>query len=87
MYLEEILGIDRSATKTYIKATLLDRSRANGGSLSTSLADRWANKIKQGKFDRQMVIELARVIGYSDPTGERAARNADRARCSRIAPH
>lgn len=81
MYLEEILGVDRSATKTLIKATLLDRARANGGSLSTSPADRWANKIKQGKFDRQMVIELAHahVIGYSDPTGERATRNADRA--------
>lgn len=79
MYLEEILGIDRSATKTYIKATLLDKARANGGSLSTSLADRWANKIKQGKFDKQMLMDLARVIGYSDPTGERAARNADRA--------
>lgn len=79
MYLEEILGIDRSATKTYIKATLLDKARANGGSLSTSLADRWANKIKQGKYDKKMLVELARVIGYSDPTGERAAHNADRA--------
>lgn len=78
MYLEEILGVDRSATKTIIKATLLDKARTNGGSLSTSLADRWANKIKQGKFDKQMLATLASVIGYSDPTGERATRNADR---------
>lgn len=78
MYLEEILGIDRSATKTLIKATLLDKARANGGSLSTSLADRWANRIKQGKFDKQMLLELARVVGYSDPTGERAVNNVMR---------
>ncbi|MBF0808837.1 hypothetical protein E4U03_09515 [Rothia nasimurium] len=79
MFLEELLGIDRSATKTFIKATLLDKARANGGSLSTSLADRWANQLKQGKYDKKMLIDLARIIGYSDPTGERATRNADRA--------
>lgn len=75
-----LMDIDRSQTKTYIKALLLDMSRANGGDLSTSAADKWANKIKQGKFDADLVREFARVIGYSDPTGERATNNVMRER-------
>lgn len=74
------LDIDRSQTKTVIKALLLGMSRANGGSLSTSAADKWANKIKQGKFDADLAREFAKVIGYSDPTGERATSNVMRER-------
>ncbi|MFJ3030988.1 hypothetical protein ACIP5Z_01495 [Rothia terrae] len=72
------MNIDRSQTKGVIKAHLLDMSRANGGNLSKSAADKWANKIKQGKFNTDMVREFAKVIGYSDPTGERATNNVMR---------
>lgn len=74
------MNIDRSQTKRDIKALLLDMAHANGGNLSTSAADKWANKIKQGKFDADLAREFAKVIGYSDPTGERATNNVMRER-------
>lgn len=78
MFLEEILGVNPSWTKNYLAAVLLDKSRAYGGELSISNAKSWADKIKRGKYNRETVLDLARVIGYSDPTGERATNNVMR---------
>ena len=44
----------------------------NGETLSKARADKLANKFKKGMFDP----DLARVIQYSDPTGETAVNNA-----------
>lgn len=68
--------VDRTATKNEIKDALLDIAAENGEHLSEARADKLANKFKQGKFDP----DLARFIQYSDPTGEQAVRNVDKAR-------
>jgi len=47
----------------------------NGETLSKARADKLADKFKRGAFDP----DLARFIQYSDPVGEEATRNADRA--------
>jgi len=44
-----------------------------GQYLSDARADKLANKFKKGEFDPM----LARFIQYSDPTGEKAAKNVD----------
>jgi len=48
---------------------------SNGETLSDARADKLANKFKKGQFDPL----LARFIQYSDPTGEKATREADKA--------
>ena len=66
--------VDRSATKNDIRDSLLLIANENGEQLSPARADKLANKFKKGLFDP----DLAKFIQYSDPTGETAARNADR---------
>lgn len=65
--------VDQSATKNEIKLALLDFSSENGESLSKSKADALADKFKRGQFDP----DLARIIHYSDTTGEEATACAD----------
>ena len=67
--------VDRSATKNDIAAALKNIATANNETLSDARADKLANKFKKGLFDP----ELARFIQYSDPTGEKATREADKA--------
>lgn len=66
--------VDRTATKNEIRDSLLLIAHENGEQLSPARADKLANKFKKGLFDP----DLAKFIQYSDPTGETAARNADR---------
>ena len=67
--------VDRTATKNEIKEALLNIAADNGELLSKSRADVLADKFKRGDFDPM----LARFIQYSDPVGEEATRNADKA--------
>lgn len=67
--------VDRTAPKNDIKDALLNIAAENGELLSKSRADALADKFKRGQFDP----DLARFIQYSDPVGEEATRNADKA--------
>lgn len=67
--------VDRSAPKNDIRDMLLWYAAENGETLSGARADKLANKFKRGEFDPM----LARFIQYSDPVGEKATRNADKA--------
>ena len=67
--------VDRTARKSDIKDALLVMAANEGQYLSDAKADKLANKFKKGEFDPL----LARFIQYSDPTGETAAKNVDRA--------
>lgn len=67
--------VDRSATKNEIADALKMYATSNGEPLSDARADKLANKFKKGQFDPL----LARFIQYSDPTGEEATREADKA--------
>ena len=67
--------VDRSATKNEIADALKMYATSNGETLSDARADKLANKFKKGQFDPL----LARFIQYSDPTGEKATREADKA--------
>lgn len=67
--------VDRTATKNDIAAALKLIATENGEKLSDARADKLANKFKRGQFDP----DLARFIQYSDPVGEEATRNADKA--------
>lgn len=66
-----LIACDRSATKNEIRDALLALAATNDHPLSRSRADYLADKFKRGLFDP----ELARVLSYSDPTGEIAVRN------------
>lgn len=65
------IHVDRAATKNEIRDALLVLATGAGQPLSKSRADKLADKFKRGAFDP----ELARVLQYSDPTGETAVRN------------
>ncbi|MER2134159.1 MAG: hypothetical protein ABS910_05700 [Arthrobacter sp.] len=65
--------VDRTARKSDIKDALLAMATNEGQYLSDARADKLANKFKKGEFDPI----LARFIQYSDPTGEKAAKNVD----------
>lgn len=67
--------IDRSQTRNEIRDVLLRRAEERRHPLSKARADKLAGKFKQGLFDD----EMARVIGWSDPTGETACTNVMRA--------
>ena len=67
--------VDRAATKHEIQAALLNIAAENGEQLSDARALNLAAKFKKGAFDP----DLARFIQYSDPTGEEATREADKA--------
>ena len=68
--------VDQSATKNQIRDALLWNASENGEELSRSRANNLADKFKRGQFDP----DLARFIQYSDPVGEEAASNVDKAR-------
>ena len=65
------IHVDRAATKNEIRDALLGMANGAGQPLSKSRADKLADKFKRGMFDP----ELARVIGWADPTGEMACNN------------
>jgi len=66
--------VDPTATKNEIRDALLTMAAAKDHPLSKSRANNLADKFKKGLFDP----ELARVLQYSDPTGEQAVENVMR---------
>ena len=62
--------IDSSLTKGQIIAALMDQAEDAGNPLSFTKACKLAVRIKRGEYDP----ELAKVIGWADPTGETACR-------------
>ena len=68
--------IDRTATKNEIRDLLLYNAEQEGEPLTKARANNLADKFKKGQFDP----DLARIIQYTDPTGETAAKNVDRER-------
>lgn len=59
--------------KTDLVQDLLEAEQAKGQHLSVSQARRLALRVRRGDFNKDP--ELARVISYADPTGERAVGN------------
>lgn len=75
MFFDHVGHLDRSATKHQVRDELLFLAGEQGSPLSKSKADKLADRFKRGAFDP----DLARVIGWSDPTGEEAVNNVMRA--------
>jgi hypothetical protein len=70
--------VDRTAPKNEIRDQLIWTAYDNGETLTKARADKLANKFKRGEYDP----DLERFIQYSDPVGEEATRNVDKARMS-----
>lgn len=75
MFFDSIGHLDRSARKNEIRDELMFLAGEHSHPISKARAEKLADKYKRGLFDP----ELARVIAWSDPTGERAVENVLRA--------
>lgn len=72
-----LAGLDRADTKNTIRDLLIENAAYLGAEISRAKADKAAQAFKRGRLDD--MTDLARVIGWADPTGERATENAMRA--------
>ena len=72
-----LAGLDRSDTKNTIRDLLIENAAYLGAELSRAKADKAAQAFKRGRLDD--MTELARVLDYADPTGERATESVLRA--------
>jgi hypothetical protein len=70
-----LANIDPTTPAMQIVSFLMGNAEMAGVQMSFSKAQRIARKVQRGVFDP----ELARVIQYSDPTGEAAVREVMRA--------
>ena len=67
-------GVDRADTKNTIRDTFLDNLTYMGVEVSRAKASKLADQYKRGRLD-EMHPDLAKVISWSDPTGETAVKN------------
>lgn len=74
MFFDRVGHLDRSATKHQVRDELLFLAGERNHPMSAAKADKLADKFKRGVYDP----DLAKVIQWSDPTGETAVNNVMR---------